>query len=266
MSRRSFFLAARFLLVGVALASLGRVHARPPLPLQDGEHLTYRVAWAIVPGAGEIKIDARVEPTAETRLKVTTTTATRRLARVLMPFNASAESIYSLETGRLLSLHEISSKRGERSEHTVAFDYDEREAIYRVPNDAQPPRIIPMPDGMPSDLIMALLQTRTWDLEVGQKRDALVLFDDDFYELTIHAIGYEEVRTSLGKFRTLVLQPRMEKTEPKGMFRKGGSVRVWIAQDAHRLPVKFEVDFPIGTGRATLDAYVPPAETAAPSR
>ena len=51
----------------------------------------------------------------------------------------------------------------------------------------------------------------------------------------------------------------MEKTPPKGMFKRGSTVRVWIAQDAHRLPVKFEVEFKIGTGTATLEAYEAPA-------
>ena len=61
-------------------------------------------------------------------------------------------------------------------------------------------------------------------------------------------------------FITLVLEPRMEKTPPKGMFKNGSTVRVWISQDERRLPVKFEVEFKIGTGVATLARYdAPPA-------
>jgi hypothetical protein len=72
---------------------------------------------------------------------------------------------------------------------------------------------------------------------------------------------YEDVETPIGKFRTAVLEPRMDKTPPKGMFKRGSSVRVWIAQDSHRLPVKFEVEFKIGTGSATLVNYeAPPPE------
>jgi hypothetical protein len=114
------------------------------------------------------------------------------------------------------------------------------------------------------DLITCLLQTRGWDLKPGEKRDALVLFDDDFYELTLHAARYEEIRTSFGTFNTLVLEPRMEKTAPKGMFKKGSSVRVWISQDARRLPVRFEVEFKIGTGVATLTRYDAPPSPAVP--
>lgn len=236
--------------------------AASALPLADGEHFTFRVSWAIVPGAGEIKIDALHPAGTTDRLNVTTTTATRGFAKMLLPFQARADSLFDRRTGRLISLHEKASTRGKETEHKVAFDYTKREATYTPVVPAASDRALPIPAGEPTDLIVALLQTRTWDLKPGEKRDALVLFDDDFYELTIHATRYENVRTSLGTFKTLVLEPRMEKTAPKGMFRKGSTVRVWISQDEKRLPVKFEVEFKIGTGTATLDRHTPPAAAA----
>ena len=258
----------RFLLAPLAL--LTATHAAT-LPLQNGEKLTYRVSWAVVPGAGEIKISAQNDPSAPTeRLKVVTTTATRRLARMLLPFDAASESLFDLKTGLLSRLHE-SSDQGEKStQRTITFDHKARTAAYTNPAEKPPTRTLPMPDGDPTDLIMALMQTRGWNLKPGEKRDALVLFDDDFYELTIHFARYEDVRTPLGTFKTVVLEPRMDKTAPKGMFRRGSRVRVWIAQNDHRLPVKFEVEFKIGTGTATLESYTPPpkavpAKSAAPS-
>jgi hypothetical protein len=120
-----------------------------------------------------------------------------------------------------------------------------------------------MPAGDPSDLIMGLLQTRTWNLALGEKQDALVLFTNDFYELTIYHTRQEEVRTPLGTFQTKVLEPRMEKSAPKGMFKRGSTVRVWISDDERRLPVRFEVEFKIGTGTATLVGYEGPGAPAA---
>jgi hypothetical protein len=67
----------------------------------------------------------------------------------------------------------------------------------------------------------------------------------------------------LGEFKTLVLVPRMEKTEPKGMFKRGSTVKVWISQDERRLPVRFQVDFKFGAGVATLIDYRAPVEPAA---
>ncbi|MBI5692702.1 MAG: DUF3108 domain-containing protein [Verrucomicrobia bacterium] len=230
-------------------------------PVRDGERLSYRVSWAVVPGAGEIRISARREPAPEgDRLVVSTTTATRRLARMILPFDAEGQSTFDLRTGRLLSLRESSTQREKRSDIQVTFDYAARQATYIGPKSAGQASVLSLPEGDPTDLIMGLLQTRSWNLPLGGKRDALVLFNNDFYELTIYHTRDEEVRTPLGKFATAVLEPRMEKTPPKGMFKRGSTVRVWIAEDARRLPVRFEVEFKIGTGTATLEAYEgPPA-------
>jgi hypothetical protein len=228
----------------------------PPPPLVPGEEFRYAVSWAIVPGAGQIVVRAAPGPAGQ--LKITTETSTRRFARMLLTFDATSESLYDLKTGRLLSMHDWSNMRGKHVEHLVTFDYPARKANY-VEVGSTTPRILDVPDGNPADLIIALLSTRNWDIKPGDARDALVLFNDDFYELTIHALRYEEVTTVLGSFRTLVLEPRMEKTPPKGMFAKGSTVQVWISQDERKLPVKFEVEFKIGTGTATLEHYDPPS-------
>jgi Protein of unknown function (DUF3108) len=167
-----------------------------------------------------------------------------------------------LQTGKLVTLHEMSTTSDKKTDHTLAFDYAKREALYTTPGNT-PPRSFAIPTGDPMDLIMGLLQTRSWNLVPGETRDALIIWEDDFYELTIHAARTVKLRTSLGTFNTLVLEPRMEKTPPKGMFKRGSSVRVWIAQDSHRLPVRFEVEFKIGTGTATLEAYEPPTTPSA---
>ena len=242
------------------LVTLGWAARSAALPLQPGEQLTYRVSWAVVPGAGTIKIAAeRDAPAANERMIVTATTATRGFARMVMTFDAKAESIFDLKTGKLVALSEKTDQGEKHSQHAVTFDYAARQAKYANPAEKPAARDLPMPAGEPTDLIMGLLQTRSWNLKPGEKKEALVLFDDDFYELTIHFARYENVTTPMGTFKTVVLEPRMDRTAPKGMFKRGSKVRVWIAQDEHRLPVKFEVVFKIGTGTATLESYTPPA-------
>jgi hypothetical protein len=235
--------------------------ASPEPALQAGEQLKYSVSWAIVPGAGEILVSAAMQGD---QLKVTTHTGTRRLAKILLPFEATSESFYEQKTGRLLSIHERSVTRNKYAEFVTTFDYANRRAAYTRVGDTTA-KFIDMPQGAPADLISALLETRNWNIKPGDSRDALVLFGDEFYELTIHALRYEEVKTKMGRFQALVLEPRMEKTPPKGMFKRGSSVRVWIAQDQARLPVKFEVEFNIGTGTASLESYTPPTAATSPS-
>ncbi len=233
--------------------------AAEPLALHDGEKFTFKVSWAILPGAGEIKIAVQKDPAFnEPRLRVVTTTATKGFARMVLAFDARAESLFDLGTGRLVSLREWSQQRDKSNDHTVMFDYEKKVALYTQAGVTEP-RTLVLPPGDPMDLITQLVQTRSWNLQPGEKREALVLFNDDFYELTIHAARTEEVKTPLGTFRALVIEPRMERTAPKGMFKRGASARVWIAQDdPRRLPLKFEVEFKVGRGVATLVSYEPP--------
>lgn len=254
----SFF--RRFLLPLLALAPL----AAPGEPaLKPGEGLSYRVGWGVFTHAGDIRITATSTlPTEKVpRLLVTTTTATRGFARALYIFEARAESLYDPANGRLLTTTETSTSGDRESKFSTTFDYANKTAVYANSKNTGPVTLT-MPEGEPQDLIMSLVQTRRWNLKPGERQDALVIFGDDFYELTIYAERFEEVRTPLGTFNTLVLVPRMEKTPPKGMFKRGGAVRVWISQDERRLPVKFQVDFKFGAGVATLNGYQPPGASA----
>ncbi len=232
-----------------------------PLAMSHGEVLTYRVGWGLFIHAGEITIAARREdapPAPE--MHITTTTATRGFLRGFFPFDATGESRFSLSDGRILGSSEESASKKKQTRKSLTFDYARGKAAYV--NVVRPERNaeLDLPEGNPMDLIMSLVQTRTWALKPGEKQDALVVFDDDFYELTIYADGYEDVRTPLGSFRALRLTPRMLKTEPKGMFKRGSEVHVWISQDDRRLPVKFQVDFKFGAGVATLvDHQIIPA-------
>lgn len=251
----------RRLPLSLLLGLLPLTHVRAePLALHDGEQMTFRVGWGILTGAGEIRIAAHRETMAGLpQLRVTTTTTTRGLVKAFFTFQAKSESVFDLETGRLLMSEESSKSKRKETHESLVFDYRKRTATYVNGLEPQKNGELPVPPGDPMDLIMSLIQTRTWNLKPGEQRDALVIFDDDFYELTLHAVGYEDVHTPLGDFKTLVLVPRMEKTEPKGMFKRGSTVKVWISQDQRRLPVRFEVEFKFGAGVATLVDYRPPA-------
>ena len=255
-----FWRSSWLFLLGAALAAAAPAPA-PALGLDRGEALTYRVSWAILPGAGEITIAAHraADPSGAPRLRVLTHTSTRGLARLILPFDARADALFDRRTDRLTWLEESSSTRDKDLAHTVTFDYGHAVANYLATEPAAPARALPLPAGYPTDLITCLVSARTWNLAPGGTHEALALFEDDFYELTVHALGYETVETPLGTFRALVLEPRMERTPPKGMFRHGSTVRVWIADDPRHLPVRFKVNFKFGAGVATLTEYHPPA-------
>jgi hypothetical protein len=49
----------------------------------------------------------------------------------------------------------------------------------------------------------------------------------------------------------------MEK-DPKGLFKRGGEIKVWIAQDGSRLPVKMQLQLKFGSATLSLSGYQPP--------
>lgn len=228
--------------------------------LRPGEKFTYKVGFAVFPRAGEITIAAQAhrDDRGLDVLRVTTEIASNGFVRAFYAFDNRAEGIIDLATGRLLHVRESGADPKRATDSETTFDYEKR--IARHVDRSRPERStdIPIPDGDPIDLITALVSTREWDLKPGEKRDVLVHFGRDLYPLAIHAEGYEEVRTPLGKFRALVLVPRMA-ANPKGIFKRGGEIKVWIAQDGSRLPVKMQLILKYGTASLLLTNYVGPA-------
>jgi hypothetical protein len=248
------------------IAALGITASRadnpsaPSVALRDGESLTYSVRWGFIPAVGKIVISAaKLGSGADAILRVTTTTSTWGIARGLFPFDGRGVSIYNAQTGLLISSSEWSAYHDKVVKNSITFNYGKSSAEFIDYIHPEKSHTIPMPSGNPSDLIIALIQTRSWGLLPGDQRDALVIFQDQFYPLTIHAEAYEYAWTMSGIFKTVVLVPRMEKTAPVGMFKRGSTVRVWIeTDDDRRLPVRFEVGFGVGSGTASLTDYTPP--------
>jgi len=260
-----FFRICRLLILAgaplvCAAASLAGDPAFPGVGLRDGESMTYSVRWGIIPAVGKIVISAqKVGEGASAILRVTTTTSTWGIARGLFAFDGRGVSEYNAETGLLISNSEWSAYRDKVVKDSITFNYGKSTANFIDYINPEKSHEIPMPAGNPSDLINALIQTRLWSIAPGQQRDSLVIFKDEFYQLTIHADDFEYAWTMFGVFKTLPLIPRMEKTAPKGMFKKGSTVKVWIeTDDARRLPVRFEVGFGFGSGTASLTEYTPP--------
>ena len=258
-----------FLLVLVPAVAL---RAADTFDMGDQEQFTFHVSWGILFGAGQITItSAKVTGPTGSVVKVDVTTETRGLVKGFFPFVANGESIYDGRTGRLISTSATSNTRDKETKTSISLDYSDKEATYLDDFHPQRSKKIPIPDGTPTDLILGLIQTRTWSMKPGEERDIVALFEDQFYLLTVHATGYEEVTNSMGTFNTLVLEPKMEKTPPKGMFKHGSSVKVWISQDDKHLPVRFAVEFKFGEGVANLVDYRPPlgakvAANAVPAR
>ncbi len=252
--------------IGAATASVKRLlplllclpllaAATPFTAFRDGEVFTYKVGFAIFGRAGEIIISAHDQKlNGADVMSVTTDTRSRGIVRGVYAFDNKAEVLIDKDSGRMLHVKESGADPKRATDTETVFDYTTRIARHtdrvRTGRTAE----IPIPEGDPIDLISALVQTRDWHLKPGEKRDVVVQFGRDFYPLSIKAEAYENVRTPLGTYKTLVLVPRMEKNA-KGLFKRGGEIKVWISQDASSLPVKMQLKLNVGTATLLLSGY-----------
>jgi hypothetical protein len=140
-----------------------------------------------------------------------------------------------------------------------------RRAVYVDRVRPQRSRTVEFPEGEnPIDLILGLIQTRQWNLQAGQEKDLLVYASRDIYPLVVRTAGHEEVYTPLGNFQTRILVPSM-RGEPKGIFKEGGEVKVWIAEGDNPLPVRMQVHLSFGVATLNLVSHDPGHETAPPA-
>ena len=239
--------------------------AAPFKAFRDGETFTYKVGFAIFTHAGDLTISARDDKRdGKDVMSVTTNTKSRGFVRSIYAYDNKAEVVIEKESGRMLNVKESGADSKRATDTEISFDYTARTAKYVDRIRPERSETVPIPAGDPVDLISALVQTRDWNLKPGDKRDLLVQFGSDFFPLTIRAEAYEEVRTPLGTYQTLVLVPRMEK-DPKGLFKRGGEIKVWISQDASNLPVRMQLKLGFGTATLLLSGYQsapPPAAVA----
>ena len=238
----------------------GLALAAPFTAIGDGETFTYKVGYGIFGHAGDIVITGQNDAAAgHDWVRITAGTTTRGFVRGFYTFDDKAEALIDRPTGRLLSVKETGNDPKRAIDNEFLIDYAKRSATFTDRVRTGRSLELPLPAGDPIDLNSALVQTRDWNLKPGEKRDVVVQFGRDFYPLSIHAEGYEEVRTPMGKYQTLVLVPRMDKN-PKGLFKRGGEIKVWIAQDGSRLPVKMQLKLNFGSATLSLSSYQAPAK------
>ena len=220
---------------------------------RDGESFRYKVSWGMFSNAGEIKVSARREMHADRpAFRITMVTSTRGVVRGLYSYDDTAEALIDVESGRLITATEV-VENGERSiNSTTTFDYGSRLALHR--DVARPGRNvdIPIPDGEPIDLLSALIGARNWDAAPGDKRASLIFAGRDVYPVNIYADRIETIEYRKKSVEALLLLPRMENGSPRGIFKRGGEIRVWLARDGERLPIRMQLKLPFGTAQLAL--------------
>ena len=158
-----------------------------------------------------------------------------------------AQDFYS--RGYSQSLREGNYKRDE----WVIFDYATRSYRGEVKKKDEPRAFEGTLTQQMLDILSALYYVRTRPLEPGRE----VVFDivnrEEQYPLVVKVLGRETVKTAAGKFKCIIVEPQFR---GEGIFvSKGKSLKVWLTDDAYKMPVKMKTEVFIGSVSAELLDY-----------
>jgi hypothetical protein len=114
--------------------------------------------------------------------------------------------------------------------------------IYKVPENVQ-------------DVVSVMYYARNinYDQYVpGDKIPFSMFLDNKVYNMYIHYVGRETVKTRYGKFKAIKLKPLLLKGN---IFDGGEKMTIWITDDSNHIPVRIESPISVGSVKVDLMHY-----------
>lgn len=105
------------------------------------------------------------------------------------------------------------------------------------------------------DIVSGAYYLRTLDyskMAVGTTINMKAFFEDKLYDFTVRYAGKDRVHTKHGYINAIKIQPVMPDNE---MFDGGNSIRMWLSDDANKIPVKIEADMFVGKVEVELKSF-----------
>jgi hypothetical protein len=105
------------------------------------------------------------------------------------------------------------------------------------------------------DIVSGTYYLRTLDyskMAIGNTLSIKAFFEDKLYDFTVKYVGKERVETKHGFINCIKIQPVMPNNE---MFDGGNSIRLWLSDDANKIPVKIEADMFVGKVEVELKSF-----------
>ncbi|QIP12295.1 DUF3108 domain-containing protein [Spirosoma aureum] len=130
-----------------------------------------------------------------------------------------------------------------RKEENITFNHEANtvKAEERTERD-----VFKVPDNV-HDFISGYYFLRTFDfsrINNGQVIELPAFYDDTVYNMKVRYRGKDVIKTKSGKINVLKLNPVLPQNK---LFKDEESIRIFVSDDANKVPVKVEVDLWVGS-------------------
>jgi hypothetical protein len=218
-----------------------------------GEKVEYRVHYGFINAAeAKVEIDKKVTVVNNKpcyRINVT--------GRTVGPFDLISKvrdtwRSYVDTTAILPHMFQRSIQENKyRKEETVVFNHSKDIAVTSVKDESKTHNV---PNNI-HDIVSGYFFLRTINFDKvseGEVIEVPTFFDGEVYKLRVRYVGKDVIKTKFGKTRVLRLNPLIPDNK---LFKGEGAMRLWISDDANKIPLKVQVELMIGSLEMDLKSY-----------
>ena len=203
--------------------------------------LTYSVDWRVFPaGTAVIHFESDGD-----REKISATADTIGAINLLFRVNDKFQSTFDRQKGCTYEFDKQTTEGRRQVNQTLRVDYDQKKSYLDQKNlvNGQTKHVETPVDGCLTDLLTGVFYVASQPLELGHSFVVPVADPQRIVPVTLKVEGREEIKTSLGTFKTLRVQP----TADAGVVKNRGNIWIWYTYDERHLPVQMRARLFWGT-------------------
>ncbi|HJV34435.1 DUF3108 domain-containing protein [Geomonas sp.] len=217
------------------------------LALTPSERLVYDVSWTGVKAATAVQ----EVTTKGNDVHIVSTTRSASWLNAFFKVNDRVESVLAKNEGAELMVPKYYREQiNEGGFHThKEVHFDSRNSKVELKDHLKKTERVDMVSQRTFDSLSSVYMVRNMELVVGKSIFIDIYDCKRLWNTEVQVVGREEVKTPLGRFKTIVVKPLLK---CDGFFARTGDVTVWLTDDDKRIPVKMTTKVKIGKITATL--------------
>jgi hypothetical protein len=231
-----------------AVPILSFAQQTPPLPppragfsFPQKQTLTYSVDWRVFPaGTAVLRFEAAGE-----RENVTASADTSGAINLLFHVSDRFQSSFDRATGCTDDFNKQTVEGRRQVNSTLHIDYAQNHSVLNEKNpvNGQTKHIESPVPGCVTDLLTGIFYASSQQIALGHNFVIPVVDAMRIVPVTMKIEGQEEIKTPLGTFKTLRVQP----TADAGVVKNRGNIWIWYTDDERHLPVQMRARLFWGT-------------------
>ena len=221
---------------------------RPGFSFPQKQTLTYSVDWRVFPaGIAVLRFEADGD-----REKITATADTSGAINLLFHVSDHFQSTIDRARGCTYEFDKQTVEGRRQVNSALRLDYAASKSIWDEKNlvTGKSRHMEEPVDGCLTDLLTGIYYTASQNLVVGQSFVIPVADALHTVPVTMKVEGREEIKTPLGVFKTIRVQP----TAAAGVVKNRGNIWIWYTDDDRHLPVQMRARLFWGTITFRLSA------------